>query len=651
MTTTGAWALAAVLATTCGLTPARAGQVSGIVQSGGTSVTVPLADVEVALLEATTDQPVVLSRATTDGSGGFVLSSSRDTSSSIFFVTADVASGVQLVAVLGPTLPAKVTINELTTVAASYSMAQFYRTGMISGDAFGLRVAAGMNDNLVSSATGESSPVLLASPNADQTNSLRSTRSLANLLAACLRDPLVLLQLFELTTPPGGAAPQDTAQALANLARDPGRNVTPIYLLSQLSDRYQPALARMPDAWTVTVKVNDSGDDAMLFGGPANIVFDANGYAWVANNVVQGTTQSAKSIMVLKPNGQPADGTDGTPTSPITGGGLLGVGLGIDIDPHGAVWVGNFGWGGDNPTATGNGSVSHFRPSGGPISGRNGYQGGPVRVQGTVSDADGNIWLASYGNDSVFVFPGGDPDAAVSVQMYPGSQTFDIAIAGDGTAWVTNGGGLAGTYPSSVGRFALVNGVLEQRSLDFVGKALKTIAVDSKGNAWLASQGDSTVYAYRPDGHRIGGFDGGGIDGPWGVSVDGDDNIWVSNFGPLQLGSNFTNGRLTKLCGASPSAHPPGLKLGDPISPPTGYTVHSAGSEVLLHNGVPLYGPGGPPSFAPMMRQTNVDIDQAGNLWTVNNWKPDFDTDILANPGGDGIVIFVGLATPPARRR
>jgi hypothetical protein len=48
-----------------------------------------------------------------------------------------------------------------------------------------------------------------------------------------------------------------------------------------------------------------------------------------------------------------------------------------------------------------------------------------------------------------------------------------------------------------------------------------------------------------------------------------------------------------------------------------------------------------------MMRQTAAAIDQAGNLWTLNNWKPDFDIDIRSNPGGDGVVIFVGLAPPP----
>jgi hypothetical protein len=48
-----------------------------------------------------------------------------------------------------------------------------------------------------------------------------------------------------------------------------------------------------------------------------------------------------------------------------------------------------------------------------------------------------------------------------------------------------------------------------------------------------------------------------------------------------------------------------------------------------------------------MMRLTNVVIDQAGNIWALNNWKPDFDIDLCCNPGGDGVVIFVGLAAPP----
>jgi hypothetical protein len=630
---------------------ANAYSLNGVVQSGGTSSTEPLANVDVTLFEATAARPTVLGQATTDTSGQFTITSSKNTSSSIFYVSADIGGGVEFVAVLGPNLSASVTINELTTVAASYSMAQFYKTGVISGNSFGLQIAAGMNDNIVTVATGDSSPVLLDSPNADQTNSLRSTRSLANLLAACVHDRRVTRDFFHLTKPARGGVPRNTTEALANLARNPGQNVEQIYALTLLRDAYDPPVTSMPDAWTVTVKVNDSGDDDFLFGGPGNIAFDSRGYAWILNNVDQGTPNSSRFDVVLKPNGQPADGSNGTPTSPIMGGGILGGGFGVTIDPFGSVWLGNFGWGqcsGCDPTPNppGNGSVSQFTASGTPISGPEGYYNGPLRVQGMASDAQGNIWISSFGNDSVYVFQHGDPNQSVGYHQYEGSGPFDVAIASDGSAWVANSGGLDGGHPSSVARYDLVNGVLKQRFIRFVGNNLRGIAIDSKGNAWFGSLNDNKVYGIRPNGTTIGSFDGGGMDSPWDVTVDGEDNLWVANFGPLQMGNNFTDGRLTKLAGANPATRPPGKHLGDPISPATGYTVPSEGSPVLLHNGEPLYGPR-THSYAPMMRQTGAVIDQAGNVWSINNWKPDFDIDATINPGGDGMIIFVGLAAPP----
>jgi hypothetical protein len=59
--------------------------------------------------------------------------------------------------------------------------------------------------------------------------------------------------------------------------------------------------------------------------------------------------------------------------------------------------------------------------------------------------------------------------------------------------------------------------------------------------------------------------------------ADCDDNVWVGDFGPMLPGNVFT-GRLTKLAGANPATRPAGLKMGDPISPATGYTLPSAGS-------------------------------------------------------------------------
>ncbi|HEY0380268.1 MAG TPA: hypothetical protein VGC87_25365 [Pyrinomonadaceae bacterium] len=629
---------------------------TGIVQSGVATSALPLADALVTLYEATENAPLELGSAKTDATGSFSLDTSRTTSDSIFYATASLDGGVQLGAVIGLSLPASITINELTTVAAAFSMAQFAGNGVIAGNAFGLRIASGMTENLVSLLTGDSSEVLLSSPNGDETNSLRSTHALANLIAACVQKlPCAAATLFVLTTTPDGAAPSDTFQALVNIARHPANNVVGLYTQTKTLEVYLPSLQTIPDAWTIAVKVNDSGSDEMLFGGPANIVFDHNGYAWITNNVVQGTPDSSRCIMVLKPNGKPSIGESGTPKSPVTGGGLLGTGFGIDIDTRGSVWVGNFGWGNNTdkiPSSEGNGSVSQFDALGQPISGPEGYQGGPVRAQGVVSDEDNNIWIASYDNNLVVVFRDGDPTRSFAVGT-DGTSPFDIAIAQDGSGWVTCSGGLMPDSQSNVSKFIIEgSSLIEQFSVD-IGHSLKGMSLDSQGNAWIASGGDDAVYLFSPTGEVLGKFGGGGISCPWSATVDGDDNVWVANFGPMTFGSDYTNAAISKLAGANPETRPPGLKTGDPISPQTGYTLPSAGSPVLLHNGEPLYGPEGPESKSPLMRQTNCVIDQAGNVWAINNWKPDFNIDFppnTGNPGGDGIVIFVGLAKPPIKK-
>jgi len=629
---------------------------SGIAQSGGTSESTPLAGVAVALFEAGDHGPTMIAQGRTDAAGRFALRSPKATADGIFFVTAWLNHEVELVAILGPSLPGMSTVNELTTVAAAYSMAQFYRDGSIRGDPFGLRIAALMNDNLVDVAAGTSSPVLLNSPNGDQSNSLRSTRALANLLAACVEEPAIAREFLELALEPLLPAPTTVAQAMANLARNPGQNVSDIYVLSTVHTPYAPTLFEAPDAWTVTVKVNDSGDDNHLISGAGNMVFDSNGYAWISNNTIQGTPYSSRFMVVLQPNGKPADGVEETPRSPITTGGLLGGAYGITLDPQGSVWVGNFGWGPDKsclfyPATNCNGSVSQFTTSGEAISGPLGYQGGPVRAQGMASDAEGNIWICSFGNDAVYVFLKGSPTNVAYFQEYTGSGPFDVEIAADGSAVVTCGGGLEGEFPASVTRLQLVGNQIRRVWQVHFGQALKGLSLDSKGNAWVSSQGDDQVYVLAPDGTVLGGYAGGGVDGPWGAAVDGEDNVWIANFGPLDR-APFSS-RISKLAGADHNKRPPGLNLGDPISPATGYTVPSAGSEVLLHDGTPLYGPDGPVAYDPMQRVTAMGIDRAGNLWALNNWKNKFAIDVGlvgdGNPGGDGVVIFVGLAAPPRR--
>lgn len=618
---------------------ASSARVTGIVRSGGSVGGVPLARARVRLFAANAGAPVVLGEAVTNDSGRFLIDAPQ--AGGALYATATLEDGAVLLAVLGNSPPSFVTLNELTTVAGAYSTARLYQDGGIRGSEMALLYATAMNTNLADLATGDPGPVMLTSPNADQTNGLRSLRSLSNLLAECLRDPGSRQAFLALTTPPGGAPPANTWEALVNLAHRPGQGVLPLYDLSRQAAPFTPALALPPDAWTLAVKVNDSGDDAYPIGGTANVVFHEDGLVWVCNNTVQGTIGSTiAGVLVLNPDGSPSDGRNGTPTSPLKTGGLLGPGFGICADPSGDVWVGNFGWGGVNPTADGNGSVSQFRPDGTAVSPADAWQGGPVRAQATVSDAQGNIWITSFETDEIWVFPGGDPESSFSFPTADGP--FGLAIAADGTAWATT----STSVPGRTYHLRINGNSLEEISRTEVGLETKGLAVDSLGNVWVPSAVTDSIFLLSPQGQVLGEFSGGSIDGPWSVSIDGDDNVWVSNFGDTLPGSVYDRARITLLAGANPATHPPGVQTGDVLSPDLGFTLHTAGEQVLLQDGSPLYGPGAPPAYTPMMRLTSVNIDPAGNLWAANNWKPDFTIDFNSNPGGDGMVIFVGLAEP-----
>ncbi|EHL29268.1 Vgb family protein [Legionella drancourtii] len=616
--------------------------ISGTVQSGGTASITPIANASVIIYKAGQSMATIVGSATTDSSGKFYINIPLEQASGtdvIFYAIANKNNTTKLATIIGSTILPMITINEMTTIGAAYSMAQFFHGEQIYGNALGLEIASSMNNNLISSIEGNLSSVIQTSPNADETNARRSVSSLSNLLTPCVLNPSNCLSLFAATTV-NAQTPTNTLQAVLNIAHNPANNVPGIFTLANAVSVYLPKLAIVPDAWTLAVKFNNSGNDNFPFGGPAPIVFDSKGFAWISNNVIQGTPNSSNYIMVLQPNGQPADGNNNTPISPIFGGGLLGSGFGISIDQKGSIWVGAFGWGTCPACVPTEGVVSEFTSTGIPISGPEGYISYVARAQGTVPDKDDNIWIASYGNDRIVVFPKGDPNAAFYYQEPANSGPFDLAFDAAGVTWVTN------STSNVVSRYALIGNSIVHLSDTSVGDSLKQVSIDSQGNAWVASVGDSTVYQLNPLGTVLHSYSGvGGISGPWGVSLDGDDNVWVANFQPLVgIPTNFS---VSKLCGVNIAKCPLGLTTGDPISPPTGYTLPSAGSQVLLHNGTPLYGPGGPPAFNPLMRLVQVAFDKAGNAWTSNNWKPRALIDITSNPGGDGVVVFVGLAGVP----
>jgi hypothetical protein len=230
-------------------------RVTGIVQSGRGDGALPLAGAWVTLFQAGDHPPDAIWSTRTDAAGRFSLQADHPTCEGVFYVTACTQMGVLFRVIVGPALPASITLNELTTVAAAFSTARLTESGDLSGDPSALRIASGMNDDLVSPRTGHESEVLLAPPNGGETGALRTLRSLGNLLAACARDiECAPHTLRVLTTPPDGENPRDTFEALVNIALDPARNATGIWTLSQWPWVYEPSLQDMPDAWTLDVK-------------------------------------------------------------------------------------------------------------------------------------------------------------------------------------------------------------------------------------------------------------------------------------------------------------------------------------------------------------------------------------------------------------
>jgi hypothetical protein len=573
---------------------------------------------------------------------------------------------IALAAVLDPAriLP-DVVVNERTTVATAYAMAQFTNGRRIGGKAPGLQNAAGTAQNLADVATGGIGSVLGSHPNGALTSTLPTFNSLANMLAACVQDAANCEALFAAARPPRGAAPDDTLEAMVNIAHNPWLRVPELFAVSQLSASYQPALpaGEAPDAWTLAIRYHGDGPLGQEIDGPGNLAFDANGNAWVTNNYEFSLDPLAKvcgsnKVIKLTPTGGSAPG------APYHGGGLYGAGYGITLDPDGNVWVGNFGFQGatcELPPPPGflSMSVSKFGSDGTALSPPDGFRRLDLinQPQGTVSDRLGNVWVANCSGRSVTVIPAGDPQAMWNVNGI-GSKPFDLAFDTRGHAWVTvNNEPYEGADPSSgIGSQA---GTVVELAPDgsIVGEPITGadgiwrptgVATDSLGNVWVSNSGvmdppcegtlsdamhppaglgengegnqGASVTLIRPLGKgrravttfaRTESDSRGGLALPWGIAIDGDDNVWVANFHGQQL---------TELCGARRKACPPGKRVGDPISPNTGYS-----SDALVRN-------------------TAVEIDPSGNVWLTNNWI--LDAEFQTNPGGHELVVFVGLAEP-----
>ena len=99
-------------------------------------------------------------------------------------------------------------------------------------------------------------------PNGGDTRTRDTFNSLANTISACFETALDCDALFDATTSPEGARPDDTFEALVNVAHDPWHNIPEVFAVSLLgSAPHQPALAAPPPGWTLALRF--VGDQAV----------------------------------------------------------------------------------------------------------------------------------------------------------------------------------------------------------------------------------------------------------------------------------------------------------------------------------------------------------------------------------------------------
>ena len=225
--------LPAVL-TMCGLlgwacSPAVADvRIEGQVQAGGGS----LANSTVTLWAASAGEPKQLVQTQTGSDGHFELGTPRNARrgcQSIFGCQGRPRRkgdsdnpAIALLTVLGNTPPAKVVINEMTTVASVWTNAQFLDGTAIKGHALGLRIAAGNVPNFVDLQTGGWGGAIQDPLNSGQTPTMANFATLADLLAGCTTRVIAdaCNNLFAAATAPNGKVATDTLAAAQSIARN-----------------------------------------------------------------------------------------------------------------------------------------------------------------------------------------------------------------------------------------------------------------------------------------------------------------------------------------------------------------------------------------------------------------------------------------------
>jgi len=474
----------------------------------------------------------------TDSHGGFTFAGayvcpSADTEVYVVASGGNAGAGANAGAVLmsaaglcGKIASAPLVVNEITTVASVYALAQFITPGSIavgtsSTNHTGIVNAFRSASNLYDGATGR---LRAKTPAGNGTVPESKINSLANVLADCVESAsgsVACSKLFQATTV-GGVTPKDTLVSILNVALHPELSLRSL----TLSGPYQPSLAGAPNDWTLSVEYTGGGLNLGQL-----IAADGAGNIWIPNAVNPGT------LSKFGPAGEPLSGSSG-----FKGGGLS-YPQAVAVDQGGNVWASNMG----------NNTVSKHNASGVAVSG-SGYTATELKLPYALAiDGDGNA-ITANGNNTVTKL---SSSGSLAGQFQQGGLDFPYAITVDKAEniWVANYG-----YGNSVTRFS--SGGTAAAAHGFAGGGVTGavgVAIDAGGNAWVASFDRPVVSKIGSNGSPLSGSGYAIPAGAASIAVDGDNTVWTAN----------SDGSVSRFSEA-----------GVAISPATGFVSNGATAEV-----------------------------------------------------------------------
>ncbi|NVK63241.1 MAG: hypothetical protein HWE22_01590 [Flavobacteriales bacterium] len=432
--------------------------------------------------------------------------------------------------------------------------------------------------------------------------------------------------------------------------------------VSRRNAPFVPYLSFAPDDFAMILAFGQGGICA-----PGKLSLDAEGNLWTGLNWMPGAQNGVYQgigggLVKLDSTGKLIS----PPVTGYTGMNVDGAGWGTAVTNNGTCWVTSF-----------NGAIGAYRlDDGSPV-----YDEVPEElaekltdiggIQGIGVAPNGDMWCVGTSSNAMLYFPNGDLTNGHKVEFTfkspeDGNEKdilsapFAASIDNQNRVWISNTNGKSLIRYSDFDENGQ-NGKVEHFFLSGGGRG---VALDSQGNCWVAcntspdfpsttpTDGVSIIEGFalgyphlqQTLGHKnitgsvymipadakpleeidlqtktsnLTPYGDGELNAPWGVSIDGNDDVWVAHF--MGRGVSF-------MAGSNPSGRTESFDTGDVI-----HTIHSGSIQML----------------------TDVVVDQAGNLWCANNWN-DPGTVMQAKPnppystwgGGSGVVVVYGIAKP-----